>query len=50
MDAFSCIFAVHLFPHCFAKCTVHCRVVDMVHTNIVIVLGVDDRSSVTGSA
>lgn len=50
MDAFTCIFAVRLLPHCFARCTVHCRVVDMVHTTIVIARGVDDRSSVPGSA
>jgi hypothetical protein len=50
MDAFSCIFVVRLFPHCFAKCTDHCRVVDMVHTTIVIAVGVGDRSSVPGSA
>jgi hypothetical protein len=50
MDAFSCIFAVRMFPHCFAKCTVHCCAVDMVHTTIVIALGMDDRSSVPGTA
>lgn len=37
-------------PLLLQNVTVCCRVVDMVHTTIVIALGVDDRSSVPCSA